>query len=121
MQIKNLVLAATRVAHDTIAITHCDSGTLIKSYSSRELGGVIGGGNILSAGGASSVRICPESLMDLLDSLSDADVRGLKAVGWLFDVSHNKLTLFANPTAGGRRHSYHEEVASYRQSMRRVA
>lgn len=121
MNISKLISSATRANHDTIAITPCGDGTLIKSYSSRELGGVIGGGNVLSAGGASCAQMCPESLMDLLDSLSDSDVRGLMAVGWLFDVSDTKLTLFANPSAGGRRHSFHEQVASYRQSLRRVA
>ena len=121
MNIKSLILSATRANHDTITLTPCGDGTLIKSYSSRELGDVIGGGNILSAGGSSSAQMRPESLMDLLDSLGDDDVRGLKAVGWLFDVSHDKLTLFANPAAGGRRHSYHERVATYRQNLRRVA
>lgn len=121
MKIQNLILSATRANHDTIAITPCGEGTLIKSYSSKEPGDVIGGGNILSAGGSSSIQMLAESFMDTLDYLSNDDVHGLNAIGWLVNTSHNSLTLFANPHAGGRRHDYHDKVAAYREKLRRVA
>lgn len=121
MQIQKLILSATRANHDTIAITPCGAGTCIKSHNSKELGGQIGGAEILSAGGSSSVQLLPESFMDTLDSISSDEVRGLHAVGWLINVSLEGITLFANQAAGARRHGHYDQVAVQQSKLRRVA
>ena len=121
MHTQKLILDAVRAGYDTIKITSCGSGTLIKSSNSNKMNGYLGGANILSAGGSSNAEIREESLMDTLDTISDGDVRGLLAVGWLINASCHSITLFKNPAAGGRRHQNYTEVAIEQSKLRRVS
>ncbi len=121
MKIQNLILRALQQNHDTIAITPCGAGTCIKSHNSKEVGGQIGGAEILSAGGSSCIQMFHESIMDILDSISSDEVRGLHAVGWLINVSLEGITLLANQAAGGRRHGHYDQVAIQQNKLRRVA
>lgn len=119
MNISKLILSANRQGYDSITVTAYGEGSLLKMSSSNRPGGLIGGGEILSAGGGSVVVEREQSYLDTLDSISDEDVRGLLAVGWLIDVSHERIRLFENRRAGGRRYAY--EPATTSAKARRVA
>ena len=82
---------------------------------------IIGGAEILSASGSSHVEMLPESLIDILNSISNDVVVGMNSVGWLINVGHSHITIFENSIAGGRRHNYHDKIAAYREKLRRVA
>jgi hypothetical protein len=119
MNIGSLIVAATHQGFDNVTIIACGEGSLLKMSSSNRPGGFIGGGDILSAGGGSVVMEREQSYLDTLDSISDEDVRGLLSVGWLIDVSHERIRLFENRRAGGRRYAY--EPATAKAQARRVA
>lgn len=82
---------------------------------------MVGGENILSARGASTVQMHDESLMDFMDDISNDDVHGMMMVGWLINITNQGVILFVDHSAGGRKHAYHDQVASLRAKIARVA
>jgi hypothetical protein len=121
MNILKTIINAKTQGHDRIRITPCGDGTCIKTYSSTELGELVAGADILSASGSSCIKMGPEAMIDVLNSISHEDICGMNSVGWLINAGSGHITIFENRMAGGRRHQYHDQVARLRAKQTQAA
>lgn len=85
--------------------------------NSRNPGGFIGGENILSANGGSFVMECEQSYLNVLESITNEEISGLIAVGWLIEANHRYVRIFENKRAGGRRYAYESTTEETKSAL----